>query len=447
VPDGFFDTPDMQAALAAYDFGSVFRAVRAQGALSQEDLGFLIGIPQSRISAVERGAHRLRDVAVIARIASALGIPGLRLGFRPPHTSTMNEQEVRWLDRRDFFATVAAITLGVGVHPDLERLEALLPSPTRPALPRQIGLADVDAIAETTAAFRLSDYRHGGGLSRAAAVAQLDYVIQLHDVTCSDRVRAELLLATADLAKVAAWMSYDVEQHEAARRLWMIALDSSRRADHPRSADLTVMLLLNLAHQALHLDRPGEALRLAQLSSATITNQSYPVSASTHSYVETTLAWCHASLGEAEPTQRSLEGARRHFAEADPATAPPWAAHVVPAEAAAQQGHALFLLSKTKPDYAGTAIEQLRVAVDGYDPAYTRSRAVNLPGLSGSYFYVGDLALGIATGHAAVTAITSLSSTRAYARLRTLAEIAAPFSDNTQVAELCRRIHLVTARA
>lgn len=54
VPDGFYDTPGMRNALAAYDFGPVFRAVRLQAALSQEELGFLVGLNQSRVSAVER---------------------------------------------------------------------------------------------------------------------------------------------------------------------------------------------------------------------------------------------------------------------------------------------------------------------------------------------------------------------------------------------------------
>src|SRR5262249_39818359 len=75
VPDGFYDTPELRVALAEYDFGLVFRAVRLAGALSQEELGLLVGLSQPRVSAVECGAHRLRDVALIARVARALGIP------------------------------------------------------------------------------------------------------------------------------------------------------------------------------------------------------------------------------------------------------------------------------------------------------------------------------------------------------------------------------------
>src|SRR3954469_17490761 len=119
-----------------------------------------------------------------------------------------------------------------------------------------------------------------------------------------------------------AWMTYDIEQHEAARRLWMIALETARRTDHPRSADLTVILLLDLAHQALHLHqvqdalRPvhaQDALRLVQLSTATATAGKSPVSASSRSYIAATQAWCHAAAGDAEPCKRALDEAQRFY--------------------------------------------------------------------------------------------------------------------------------------
>lgn len=440
VPDGFYDTPTLCQALAVYDFGPVFQAVRHHVGLSQEELGFLVGLTQSRVSRVELGKHRLRDVTVVARIAVALGIPAPLLGFGSSPAGTVAGEEVSWVERRDFFSAVAAITLGVGVYPELERLETLLPVRSDPPPPARVGSADVRAIEETTEAFRLFDYRHGGGLSRAAAVAQLDSVLTLRDVQCSDEVRAHLELATADLAMTAAWMTYDVEQHEAARRLWMIALGSAQRADQPRSADLTVILLLDLAHQALHLGRPDEALRLVRLATATTTSHTYPVSASSRSYIAATQAWCHAALGNADSCTRALDDAQRFYADADPTTAPPWAAYVTPAEIAAQHGHSFYLLAATRPSYASAAIEHLQIAADGFGPTYARSRAVNLPGLAGSYFYLGDVDSAVTVGRDAVTEISNLSSKRAYARLDALATAAAPFQHLSDVADLRERI-------
>ena len=148
---------------------------------------------------------------------------------------------------------------------------------------RRVGHTDVDMIEAVTAAFRTQDFQYGGGLSRTAAVAQLRAMLPLQDVSCPDEVRGRLLLALADLAKTAAHMTYDVEQHDAARRLWMIALDTARRAEHPRSTDLTAAVLQDMADQAVHLDRPQEALKLVQLAGATAASGKYPVSASTRS--------------------------------------------------------------------------------------------------------------------------------------------------------------------
>jgi hypothetical protein len=53
------------------------------------------------------------------------------------------------------------------------------------------------------------DFSHGGGLAREAATAQLRWSVQVLDSRCPEAVRGELHTAVADLAGVAAWMSFD----------------------------------------------------------------------------------------------------------------------------------------------------------------------------------------------------------------------------------------------
>ena len=69
---------------ASYDFGRVFTAVRAQAGLSQLKLAGLLALSQARVSDVERGVRRLRDVALIARVATALASPLGYWGFTLP---------------------------------------------------------------------------------------------------------------------------------------------------------------------------------------------------------------------------------------------------------------------------------------------------------------------------------------------------------------------------
>ena len=164
--------------------------------------------------------------------------------------------------------------MGSGLHPELARLGALLPDGDPPVTRLRIGAADVDAIEAITDGFRRSEYAHGGGLCRAVAGAQLRQVRRLAGAACSPEVRDRLLVDTADLAGVVGSLAYDVEQHDAARRLWSFALDTARRTEgHPRSTDLAVEVLLAMTHQALHLGRPREALQLVQLGSATAANR------------------------------------------------------------------------------------------------------------------------------------------------------------------------------
>ncbi|MBB5156466.1 helix-turn-helix domain-containing protein [Saccharopolyspora phatthalungensis] len=443
IPEGFYEDADLCAALESYDFGAVFAAVRRQTGLSQLQLADLIGLSQSRVSAVERGERRLTHVRTAARLATVMRIPASLLGFPTSHTVTgdVTAKEVSWLERRDFLSLVTAATLGSSLNPELARLGSLLPGQVEPVTRPRIGAADVDAIEAVTEGFRRSDLAYGGGLCRAAAVTQLHQVRRLEDALCSPEIRTRLAVAIAELASMAAWMAYDVDDHDAARRLWTYALDTARRADDdPRATDLTVHVLLEMADQALHLERASEALHLVQLASATAANRKHPVSTVTQGATYAVLGWCRAALGEPESTHRAIGQAQETYAAADPATAPPWTSFVRDAEITSQQGHSLYLLSLSRPEFAPQAVEKLTSATTAYGKERARSRAVNLPALASAQFQANDIDTAVTTGYDSVNAITGLSSTRGYARLRVLDTVAAPHNGKPEVAELREHI-------
>lgn len=158
------------------------------------------------------------------------------------------------MDRRDFGQHIAALTLGVAgaAGLDLDRLIALLPQ-SAPTGTRRVGVADVEIIEHLTAGFRSQDFAGGAELVREAAVAQVHTVLPLLGAQLAAELRPRMLLAAAELATQAGWLSFVVNQHEAARRLWMIALSLARKADHPHSTDLTVYLLADMTLQAVDL--------------------------------------------------------------------------------------------------------------------------------------------------------------------------------------------------
>ena len=123
---------------------------------------------------------------------------------------------------------------------------------------RHIGIADVESVEQATVAFERQDFATGAGPVRDLAVAQLRSVLPLLGAQVTPEVRSRLYLATARLATQTCWMSFEVNQHEAARQLWTIALDVARDAEHPLGTDHIVFVLYDMALQAVHLGRPTD---------------------------------------------------------------------------------------------------------------------------------------------------------------------------------------------
>lgn len=449
LPEAFYDQPGLEAALARFDFGPVFRAVRAAQGWSQQALAEFLGWEQRRISAIETGKRPLLDLRIVVKVANKLAIPAGKLGFT--HRTTLSAgttagRKGSWVDRRDFVGHVAGLTLGTGVIGlDIDRLTALLPH-TEPTGTRHLGAADVAAIEAATATFKHQDLAQGSGMARDTAVARLRVTLPLLGAQVIPEVRPRLLLATAHLALQAGYMSFDVKQHDAARRLWMIGLDLARHAEDPRGSDLTVYLLYDLAIQAVHLQRPGEALRLVHLGHAVAAGP-HPVSASTTSALAIIQAHAHAAQGDVAACDRALGQAVEQFNTLDSATRPPWGAHLDDASLATRQGSAHYelALAGRDPHAANRAVPLLRHAVDSFGLSRARSRALSLPDLAGAHALAGDTDTAVTLGHQAVDAVTAVFSPQAHDRLRTLDTALEPLHTSAGVAELRERLSATAA--
>ena len=447
LPEAFYDQPGLEAALARFDFGPVFRAVRAAQGWSQQALAEFLGWEQRRISAIETGKRPLLDLRIVVKVANKLAIPAGKLGFTHGTTvdaGTTAGRKGSWVDRRDFVEHVAGLTLGFGATGlDAGRLIALLPHAEPPGT-RRVGGADVQAIEQATTAFVRQDFAHGSGLARDTAVAHLRATLPLLGAQTSPEVRSRLHLATARLATQAGYMSYDVTQHDAARRLWVIGLEIARAAEHPLGADQTAFLLYDMAIQAVHLQRPEEALRLVHLSHATI--GAHPASAATTCCLASIQALAHAAQGDAAGCDRALGQAVDQFSIIDP-THESWANYFDETYLASFQGAAYYTLALTgrDPRAADRAVPLLRQAVEGFGPGYARSRALRLPDLAGAHAIAGDIDTAVIIGHQALDAVTTLHSPRAYDRLRVLCTALEPLHTSAGVAELRERLSATAA--
>ncbi|MDQ3154556.1 MAG: helix-turn-helix domain-containing protein [Actinomycetota bacterium] len=134
LPVDFFTRDRMREALAGYDFAPVLRSVRRAAGYSQQQLGDLVDLPQERISRIERGRHRLRDIAIIARIASRLGIPPALLGFTPGAGGSLGRSSGGRNCWHDGVGVRAEKAYADGVMHDLDRVEGLVAMSTGRAL-------------------------------------------------------------------------------------------------------------------------------------------------------------------------------------------------------------------------------------------------------------------------------------------------------------------------
>ncbi|HET9257072.1 MAG TPA: hypothetical protein VFO16_18005 [Pseudonocardiaceae bacterium] len=421
-------------------------AVRGATGWSQQTLGDLVGLDQHRVSVIERGQRQLRNVALVAPVATALCIPPALLGFGAMRTSVNPARDqarklVRWVDRRDFVQQAATLALGVAgmAALDIDRLTALLPH-ADPTGTRHVGASDVAVIEQATTSFSAQDFASGSGPVRDLAVGQLRSVLPLLGAQMTDEVRPRLYLATARLATQAGWMSFQIHQDEAARRLWMIALDVARDTDHPLATDQTVFVLYDLALQAVALGRPKEALSLAQLGH-TAAIGGHPVSAATLSCLANSQAQAHATCNDPAACEQALGQAAEHFTNINPAQES-WADYLDDTMLTRRQGvvHYELALASRDPHAAGRAVVLLRQAVEGFGADFAEPRARCLPDLAGAHAIAGDADTAVSVGHQAIDAVTALHSPRAYDRLRVLNTALEPLHTSAGVAELRERL-------
>lgn len=75
LPVGIWEHPELAAALAEWDFGSLFRQVRTASGISQGTLAELTGLSQGTISQLEAGTRRLTHIDRVRDVLRALQVP------------------------------------------------------------------------------------------------------------------------------------------------------------------------------------------------------------------------------------------------------------------------------------------------------------------------------------------------------------------------------------
>ncbi|WP_199564973.1 hypothetical protein [Spongiactinospora rosea] len=144
-----------------------------------------------------------------------------------------------------------------------DTMAAPQPAETRPR--HRIGPADIETVRDLTAAFSRVDQQRGGGHGRKAVVQYLktDVAALLQGSFSTESVQRDMFSAAGELAYLAGWMAFDNSEHALAQRYFVLAVKLAARADDP---PLTAHILRAMAHQALDLGAPKQALDLSTAS-------------------------------------------------------------------------------------------------------------------------------------------------------------------------------------
>ncbi|MGH3763621.1 MAG: helix-turn-helix domain-containing protein [Pseudonocardiaceae bacterium] len=213
------DDPDTRQALATHDIRRVFRLVLDAG-LTHRELAVLVRMSQSEVSEILKG-RRVMAYDVLERVCEALQVPREHMGLaydgeEPPPLGEVDED----MKRRMLLAVATTALLGSPVLGEV--LE--LPRPTEPTpLPSRLTAVDVDAIRKLTTSLQGMARTYGGCAEMVGNVANRSRV--LLDIPATDKIKAEMSVALAELHTMAGWCCVDGGFPDQARAYFATAMD------------------------------------------------------------------------------------------------------------------------------------------------------------------------------------------------------------------------------
>ncbi|MET9776271.1 Tat pathway signal protein [Streptomyces sp. NPDC006367] len=179
---------------------------------------------------------------------------------------TLGSKDMVDIDRRHLLATSAYSVAALALPDDQWFERATDRARARKPLSSYVVTAqDVDDVRELTGIFSRRDQKRGGRSGRAALVAYLrtDVAELLNSRFLSEDIRRSMTSAAAETAYLAGWTAFDGREHPIAQRWLTIATGLAEEAG---DAPLAGHILRAMAHQAVDLGQPQEAVRLAEAS-------------------------------------------------------------------------------------------------------------------------------------------------------------------------------------
>ncbi len=297
------------------------------------------------------------------------------------------------------------------------------------------GLADVRRIEEMRKWFSQIDYVYGGGLVGPAVIDYLNTTVApLLYGTYDDKVGSALFTAAAELTLFAGWTAFDTEHHGQARHYYGQALKLAQSANNPLAE---ARVLSTMAHQAVHLNKPDQALLLAQAAVAAgrraqASPQAMALLLSREARA-TALKTKPAKSGDrhaAKQITRLLVEAERAHEQGGRDSDPRWVLEFDEPELAAQVGIILHLAGDD--DRAAERLEHSAQAFATYRP---RSSHLNRVNAAEAYLSMGELEQALDHARVATAGAAALTSPRLVEHIKRFDKRLMAYEKSTQVRE------------
>lgn len=296
---------------------------------------------------------------------------------------------------------------------------------------QRVGHSDVAKLREAAEDARRWDSKYGGGDWRSSMVPECLRVdaAPLLLGSYGDEVGRALFGATAELTRLAGWMSFDTGQQEAAQRYYIQALRLARAA---ADVPLGGYVLATMSLQAIYRGFADEGVDLAQ---AALERNRGLATARTMSFFRLVEARAHAKAGDAQAAGTALRSSeswleRSREGDADPA----WLGFYSYDRFAADAAECYRDLRA--PRQVRRFTEQ---ALSRPTEEYVRSHGLRLVVSAVAELESGNLDAACAQGARALEVAGRISSARTTEYVRDLLHRLEPYGDEPRVAELRER--------